>query len=70
MKRVPQTTSLVPVIGQAGCCGHLLRGAKGFNAYDRDEKFIGTFTNINTGATALLELALNDETGMQCCTVK
>jgi hypothetical protein len=43
MKRIKSVNSpLVPVIGQAGCAGHLLRGAKGFNAYDCGEKLIGT----------------------------
>ena len=34
---------LVPVHGQAGCAGHLLRSAKGFRAFDTDSKELGTF---------------------------
>jgi hypothetical protein len=41
----------------ASCAGHLLRGAKGFRAFDADGKEIGTFENINLGAAALLDLA-------------
>ena len=52
---------LVPVMGEAGCAGHLLRGAKGFRAFDRDGKQIGTFENINVGTAALLELATTGE---------
>lgn len=52
---------LVPVLGQAGCAGHLFRGARGFRAFDRDGKQIGTFEKINVGAAALLELAITTE---------
>lgn len=33
--------TLVPVHGTHGCAGHLLRSAKGFRAYDSDNREIG-----------------------------
>jgi hypothetical protein len=33
--------TLVPVHGTHGCAGHLLRSAKGFRAYDSDDREIG-----------------------------
>jgi hypothetical protein len=52
---------LIPVLGQAGCAGHL-RGAKGFRAFDRDGSEIATlFDNFSAGAAALLELAITTD---------
>jgi hypothetical protein len=49
-------TPLIPVVGVGGCAGHLLRTAKGFRAFDRDCKEIGTFADAALGAIALLGL--------------
>ena len=52
---------LVPVLGQSGCAGHLLRGAKGFVAFDAADKQIGAFENIGVGTQALLDLSINGD---------
>ena len=41
---------LVPVHGQAGCAGHLLRNAKGFRAFDTDSKELDTFKDAALAA--------------------
>jgi hypothetical protein len=51
---------LVPVHGQAGCAGHLLRSAKGFRA-DTDSKELGTFKDAALAAHALLDQQSNGE---------
>lgn len=38
---------LVPVFGEAGMAGHLLRSARGIVAYDRNDKIIGMFASVN-----------------------
>jgi hypothetical protein len=52
---------LVPVHGQAGCAGHLLRSAKGFRAFDTDSKELGTFKDAALAAHALLDQQSNGE---------
>jgi hypothetical protein len=52
---------LVPVHGQAGCAGHLLRSAKGFRAFDADSKELGTFEDAALAAQALLDQQSNVE---------
>jgi hypothetical protein len=49
------TTPLIPVHGERGCVGHILRTAKGFRAFDRDDKEIGVFETAGDGLVALLE---------------
>jgi hypothetical protein len=48
---------LIPVHNASGCCGHLLRSAKGFRAFDRDDKEIGVYETADLGFVALLERA-------------
>jgi hypothetical protein len=48
-------TTLTPVFGTAGCAGHLLRTARGYRAFDHEEKYIGNFEDIGSGTKALLE---------------
>jgi hypothetical protein len=43
-----QHASLVPVIGAAGCAGHLRRSAKGFRATAHEQKSGVTFSRIVT----------------------
>ena len=55
----PPLLSSPPVLGQAGCVGHLLRSAKGLRGFDRDRKEIGTFENVAVATQALLDLAID-----------
>jgi hypothetical protein len=52
---------LIPVHATSGCAGHLRRTARGFLAYDCDDKPIGIFTNTDDGARALLDQQSNGE---------
>jgi hypothetical protein len=47
----------MPVFGVSGCCGHLLRTARGFRACDANDKEIGVFETPALGIAALLEAA-------------
>jgi hypothetical protein len=49
------TARLVPVHDTTGCVGHLLRSAKGFRAFDANDKEIGTYPTAGLGIVALLE---------------
>ena len=40
-----------------GCVGHLLRSARGFRAFDANDKEIGVFETARLGLVALLERA-------------
>ncbi len=51
-------SQLIPVHGVTGCVGHLLRSAKGFRAFDSQDKEVGTFDSAEAGAAALLELTV------------
>jgi hypothetical protein len=44
-----------PVVGISGCVGHLLRSARGFRAFDRDDREIGTYPTPDAAIAALLE---------------
>jgi hypothetical protein len=50
--------SFAPVIVNGDCRGHILRSAKGFRTFDRDDREIGTFASPDAGIAALLELAV------------
>jgi hypothetical protein len=52
MTRAP--TPLIPVHGERGCCGHLLKTARGFRAFDADDKQIGIYETAELGLVALL----------------
>ncbi len=49
---------LLPIHGVTGCVGHILRTAKGFRAFDSQDKEVGTFDSAEAGAAALLELTV------------
>jgi hypothetical protein len=51
------TKTLMPVFDTSGCCGHLLRTAKGIKAYDRVDRLVGIFETPDLGIAALLEAA-------------
>ena len=53
--RTGEACPLVPVMGQGGCAGHLLRTHKGFRAFNAEGKEIGMFENLNLAASALLD---------------
>jgi hypothetical protein len=58
MEKIDTTTkTLTPVHNTSGCIGHLLRSAKGFRAFDRDDQEIGTYERAGLGLVALLERA-------------
>ena len=47
-----------PVIINGDCRGHVLRTAKGFRAFDRDDRELGTYPTPDAAVAALLELAV------------
>jgi hypothetical protein len=47
-----------PVIINGDCRGRILRSAKGFRTFDRDDHEIGTYLTPDIAITALLELAV------------
>jgi hypothetical protein len=50
-----ETKWFVPVVGERGtCAGHLMRGAKGWRVFDREDHEIGTFADFAEGTKALL----------------
>ena len=49
-----------PVIINGDCRGHILRSAKGFRTFDRDDRELGTYLTSDAAVTALLELAVVD----------
>jgi hypothetical protein len=49
------TAPLIPIQGERGCVGHLLRSARGFRAFDADDKEIGIYPTVGDGLVALLE---------------
>ena len=51
------TKTLAPVFDTTGCCGHLLRSAKGFRAFDHNDRQIGIYATAGDGLVALLERA-------------
>jgi hypothetical protein len=57
MKTVTEisTRPLIPIHDTTGCVGHVLRSAKGFRAFDRDDREIGTYATAGEGLVALLE---------------
>jgi hypothetical protein len=50
-------TPLIPIHSAHGFAGHILRTAKGFRAFDSDDREIGSFPNADIAAAALMELA-------------
>jgi hypothetical protein len=59
MEKIDTTTkTLIPVHNASGCLGHLLRTAKGFRAFDRDNKEIGVCETASLGSVALLKRAV------------
>jgi hypothetical protein len=53
----PPECQLIPVHATDRCAGHLRRTARGFLAYDCNDKPIGIFTSTDDGAAALLALS-------------
>jgi hypothetical protein len=49
--------TLTPVIDTHGCVGHLLNTAKGWKAYDADDRALGTFPTQSDAVSAVLTLA-------------
>jgi hypothetical protein len=44
----------MPVHDTTGCVGHLLRSARGFRAFDANDKQIGIYATAGDGVVALL----------------
>jgi hypothetical protein len=44
-----------PVIINGDCRGHILRSAKGFRTFDREDHEIGTFASPDAAIAALLD---------------
>jgi hypothetical protein len=49
--------TLTLVFNETGCCGHILRTAKGFKACDANDRLIGVFETAGLGIVVLLEAA-------------
>jgi len=52
-----QLATLVPIIDEGGCRGHLLRSARGWRAYDGKDDLVGYFANQSEAVAALLSAA-------------
>jgi hypothetical protein len=46
-------TPLIPIHSAHGCAGHILRTAKGFRAFDSDDREIGSYPNADLAVAAL-----------------
>lgn len=52
------TSTLIPILAGNVCLGHLIeRGRSGFEAYDADDKSIGTFATAAAAVEALIDAA-------------
>jgi hypothetical protein len=51
------TRALMLVHDTTGCVGHLLRSARGFRAFDSNDKQISIYATAGDGVVALLERA-------------
>jgi hypothetical protein len=54
------TKTLVPVMGQEGCLGHLLHTCKGWRACDLEDRELGTFTTEAAASAAVLQASEGD----------
>jgi hypothetical protein len=54
--RLQAGRTLTPVMGVHGCLGHLLHTARGWRAFDSNDKAIGTFPTQSDAAQAVLTL--------------
>jgi hypothetical protein len=52
-----QLATLVPIMGEGGCRGHLLRSARGWRAYDAGDDLVGYFANQSEAVAVLLSAA-------------
>jgi hypothetical protein len=50
--------AFAPVIIGDACRGHLLASARGWRAFDREDREIGTYPTPEAAVAALLELAV------------
>jgi hypothetical protein len=48
-----------PVIINGDCRGHILRSARGFRTFDRDDRELGTYPTPDAAVAALLELGVD-----------
>jgi hypothetical protein len=60
MSKQPEC-ALIPIHATSGCAGHLRRTARGFVAYDANDKPVGIFADTDLAAQALLDQQSNGE---------
>jgi hypothetical protein len=59
-----ETSRLVPVMNGSACAGFLIDlGARGTEAFDKDEKSLGVFPDVISAATAVKQSAAPDAAG-------
>jgi hypothetical protein len=51
---IGEIRTLIPVFSEHACCGHILRTAKGFKAYDVSDRLVGVFETADLGVAAIL----------------
>jgi hypothetical protein len=51
------TKTLVPVMGQEGCLGHLLHTCRGWRACDSEDREVGYFTTEASASAAVLQVS-------------
>jgi hypothetical protein len=55
-------TSLIPIVVDGHCIGHLIGRRSGFEAFDREDRSLGTFQIAKLAAAAVVDAA-NGEKG-------
>jgi hypothetical protein len=54
-------TSLIPVVVNNQCLGHLIGRRSGFEAFDREDRSLGTFQIAKQAAAAVVDAASNEK---------
>jgi hypothetical protein len=57
MSRAARATSLIPIVIDGHCIGHLIGRRSGFEAFDREDRSLGTFQIAKEAAAAVVDAA-------------
>jgi hypothetical protein len=53
-------TSLIPIVIDGHCIGHLIGRRSGFEAFDREDRSLGVFQVAKEAAAAVVDAARNE----------
>jgi hypothetical protein len=53
-------TSLIPIVVNGHCLGHLIGRRSGFEAFSRDDQSLGLFPTAKAAANAVIDSASNE----------